>query len=72
MAKDLRQYHVKTWQTKQSVTIYLGMLTTPGSLLRRPVDLSDHTTHHLSYEVYVGRWDDKIQSIPPSRFRQRP
>lgn len=71
MAKDLQQYHVKTRQTKQSVTIYLGMLTTPGSLLRQPVDLSDHTTHHLSYEVYVGRWGNKIPSIPPSHFRQR-
>ncbi|MCZ2118979.1 glycoside hydrolase family 65 protein [Levilactobacillus brevis] len=68
MAKDLQQYHVKTRQTKQSVTIYLGMLTTPGSLLRQPVDLGDHTTHHLSYEVYVGEMGQQNTIDPALPF----
>ncbi|WP_239064465.1 glycoside hydrolase family 65 protein [Levilactobacillus sp. 244-2] len=54
MGRNLQRYHVKTRQTKQAVTIYLGMLTPGAGLLRQTVDLSDRVAHDLTYEVYVG------------------
>ncbi|WP_125547212.1 glycoside hydrolase family 65 protein [Levilactobacillus lindianensis] len=54
LAADLQRYHVKTHNTKQAVTLYLGLLTAQASLLQQPVDLSDRQPHTLEYEAYVG------------------
>lgn len=65
---NLQRYQVKTRQTKQAVTLYLGLSSGGDNLLRQSIDLSDRQTHRLDYEVYVGAIGQQNTIDPATSF----